>query len=831
MCACLVQARSELDLRVGAAFTRFQTLRLQKRFDSLSVEGASITSVISYGPCQFPTLGFVVERWARIQTFIPEDFWKIDMTILLNADGTPAAQQPTPANEQQQQSTTNNNGNPYNNNNNNNSRQHQGQLKSVSLVWKRVRLYDRQLTMALYESALDAGEAVVTSLTGRPKSKWRPIPLATVDLQKRASKFLRIGSESLMQAAEALYQQGLISYPRTETEKFSPEFNHHTLIQSFTQVPGEFGNYATKLLTEQKFQLPRAGRNDDKAHPPITPCKAINPEQISDHNQRRIYTLIVKHYLACCSQDARGRETELVLTMGTEEFSAKGLMITERNWLEAYHPWERWSTGQGELPSVQVGTRIRPSALWMNQGSTEPPKALTEVELISLMDKNKIGTDATIAQHISTILDRSYATKDNSQRFHPTKLGISLVEGYNSMGYQLNKPDLRRETENECNLVASGQKNKSDIMGPLLGKMKECFIKANAEAHKLDLAVARHFSRLGSNSQSSTIVSRNFSVCGTCQNFMDLKQQTNNLPAQRGNARGNNTNNIRKKSFLYCNSCNTGHILPSRGTYRPFKKPQSSVNTNVNRDTNRDHMLCPICQFQVLEVTKGDGYDGNGYKFCPKCFSDSPIEFGGGSVDFRCFMCTHSTCSLAGGGSSGGVEGTPVFPCSFCSNGKICLKKTERGYVLSCNQYNANRCQYSIWLPKAANAITVFTTTSEENNANQAQNGMNAQNHQDVCSNCSTQQKTVRKLKFTWKPGSVPPHFDRECVTCILCDSVFRRDMNISLPQRNHVGTSSSRRRNDNSGRVTGRGSSASRGRGRGRDTGRGQGRNNGRSW
>jgi DNA topoisomerase IA len=55
----------------------------------------------------------------------------------------------------------------------------------------------------------------------------------------------------------------------------------------------------------------------------------------------------------------------------------------------------------------------------------------TEVELISLMDKNGIGTDATIATHISTIQSREYAHRDPQQKFHPTKLGIALVEGYN----------------------------------------------------------------------------------------------------------------------------------------------------------------------------------------------------------------------------------------------------------------------------------------------------------------------------------------------------------------------------------------------------------------
>jgi DNA topoisomerase-3 len=66
-----VEARQEIDLRIGAAFTRLQTLTLQPLFPSLR------NSVISYGPCQFPTLGFVVERFLKIQRFVPENFWKI----------------------------------------------------------------------------------------------------------------------------------------------------------------------------------------------------------------------------------------------------------------------------------------------------------------------------------------------------------------------------------------------------------------------------------------------------------------------------------------------------------------------------------------------------------------------------------------------------------------------------------------------------------------------------------------------------------------------------------------------------------------------------------
>jgi DNA topoisomerase-3 len=750
-----VQARSELDLRVGAAFTRFQTMRLQRRFDALgnnnNNNNSSTNNVISYGPCQFPTLGFVVERWARIETFVPEDFWYNEMA--LRADN-----------------------------------------RTIHLTWNRGRLFDRTLTAYLYENCVEAQEAIVTKLHGRPKNKWRPVPLATVELQKRASRFLRMGAETLMAAAEELYHNGYISYPRTETEKFRPEFQHRPLLEQFANLDagGEggarFATYARQLLEQNKFQNPRAGQHDDQAHPPITPCKAVDPNTITDPNQRGVYTLVVKHYLACCSRDAVGRETELTVRMDTEEFTAKGLMILEKNWLEIYEPWERWSTGQGELPPLEVGSRIRPSSLLFKEGRTTPPQPLTEVELITLMDRNGIGTDATIAQHIATIQDRDYVIKDAQTRFHPTKLGIALVEGYNSMGYQLNKPDLRRETEAECNLIATGRKTKEEVVQYLLHKMRTCYEAVTQEARKLDQAVARHFSPLGSNNETMQIIQARFSLCGACNEYTVLKQERNN-PNAGGNA------GVTRRKVAYCNTCRTGWSLP-RGTCRP--KVQDPAGNVANDNRTAPAVRCPICNYQVIQILRGEGYEGNGYHVCPKCFSDPPVEHGGppNGTGFRCFSCTHPSCTLATGTTGGDVE---VFACPFCSTGrregKVCLRKNSRGFVLSCNNYaNGVRCPYTIWLPKECQDVTVLA--GNENNQN------------SLCVRCSSggAGRIVRQITMVWKPGSVPPLLGRECTTCILCDVELRRDLQISLPQPNNqvMARPVQRRNQGSSGRYGG---------------------------
>ena len=112
------------------------------------------------------------------------------------------------------------------------------------------------------------------------------------------------------------------------------------------------------------------------------------------------------------------------------------------------------------------------------------------------------------------------------------------------MGYQLNKPDLRREMEHECNLVAAGLKRKEVIMTPILAKMKDCFQKANAEAHKLDEVAVMHFPILGSNTQGSVVVLEQFNTCGFCRTKMQLKETQNS-----------NASSVHQRKLLFCASC------------------------------------------------------------------------------------------------------------------------------------------------------------------------------------------------------------------------------------------------------------------------------------
>ena len=100
------------------------------------------------------------------------------------------------------------------------------------------------------------------------------------------------------------------------------------------------------------------------------------------------------------SRDAQGHETTVTIDINGEKFVASGLAVLERNYLEVY-PYDKWS--DKEIANYDIIKEFNPTAVNMIQGETEPPTLLTEADLIALMDKHGIGTDATHAEHIGEV--------------------------------------------------------------------------------------------------------------------------------------------------------------------------------------------------------------------------------------------------------------------------------------------------------------------------------------------------------------------------------------------------------------------------------------------
>ena len=404
-----VDCRQELDLRIGAAFTRFQTMRLQKMFpNNLS------DKLISYGSCQFPTMGFVVERYKAIENFVSEKFWKLKVTH--EVDGC-----------------------------------------KVDFAWKRVRLFHQRAVEVYHDICTENPTARVEECKSKPKNKWRPLPLDTVELEKLASRKLHLSAKTVMSIAEKLYTQGLISYPRTETNIFPKEMELTPLVEAQTGDQ-RWGGFAGRILGEWNGPHPRAGKKSDQAHPPIHPLKSAPGLQ---GDEGRVYEFIVRHFLACVSQDAVGKETTVNIDIAGEKFVGHGLTVLQRNYLEVYI-YDRWS--DKEIIDYEVIREFQPTSTEIVDGNTEAPKLLTEADLIALMDKHGIGTDATHAEHIETVKSREYVFIEERDKLVPGKLAMALVDGYDAMGFFLSKPHLRAGLETDLAEICEGGKSKEEVL-------------------------------------------------------------------------------------------------------------------------------------------------------------------------------------------------------------------------------------------------------------------------------------------------------------------------------------------------------------------------------
>uniref|UniRef100_A0A8C1Z4P1 DNA topoisomerase n=1 Tax=Cyprinus carpio TaxID=7962 RepID=A0A8C1Z4P1_CYPCA len=276
--ALSVDARQELDLRIGCAFTRFQTKYFQGKYGNLD------SSLISFGPCQTPTLGFCVERHDKIQSFKPEAYWVIQAKVSSGKDSP------------------------------------------LTLDWDRVRVFDRDVGQMFVNMAKTAKEAKVDSVSMKEKAKQRPLALNTVEMLRVGSSALGMGPQHTMQIAERLYTQGYISYPRTETTHYPENFDLKGTLKQ--QANNSFWGETVKALLSEGINRPRKGV-DAGDHPPITPMRAASESELGSDGWR-LYDYITRHFIATVSPDCKYLQTTISFSIATEGFTCSGKTLISR---------------------------------------------------------------------------------------------------------------------------------------------------------------------------------------------------------------------------------------------------------------------------------------------------------------------------------------------------------------------------------------------------------------------------------------------------------------------------------------------------------------------
>ena len=529
-------------MRIGCSFTRFQTKFFHEKYGDLD------SSLISYGPCQTPTLAFVIQRHDAILSFQPQPYWVLDVTVLSPNSGG-----------------------------------------KMHLSWSRERELDRNRAVFLLSQVRGARHAKVTSTGSSVRSKPSPHALNTVELLKICSSAYGIGPHSTMQLAERLYTQGYISYPRTETSVYPPSFDLRAVL-TMQQNNRVWGDYAVRLL-KSGLKKPKGGK-DVGDHPPITPMRLAQPGDV-EGDTWKIYEYICRHFLGTLSGELRYEHLNVQLTAGDEKFSWSGNRVLEPGFT-AVMTWLSMSD------DVMVGGQLKENdecgvieAQLLERKTTAPPY-LSESDLIGLMEKNGIGTDSSIPQHINNICLRNYVKITSERRLVPTQLGIVLIHGYQRIDPELVLPTTRANVEKVLNEIASGKRQFEQVLDDTIEKYRQKFVYFTSNVDDMDQLFQASFTTLAETGKP-------FSRCGTCRRYLK--------------------HIVQRPQRLYCNNCNQTFALPQYGKIQTFKDER-----------------CPLDQFQLLLCETGE----NSFVFCPQCYNCPPYE--DMAKASACTRCTDKNC-------------------------------------------------------------------------------------------------------------------------------------------------------------------------------------------
>ncbi|WP_026066374.1 type I DNA topoisomerase [Actinoalloteichus spitiensis] len=406
---------------------------------------------LSAGRVQSVATRIVVERERERMAFVSAEYWNIAAVL----DGGPEAQPRTfPARLVNVDGDRLATGRDFGSD---------GRLRSGDV---RVLGEDEARQLA---RGLDGAELAVSSVEEKPYTRRPYAPFMTSTLQQEAGRKLRFSAERTMRTAQRLYENGYITYMRTDSTTLSD-----TAMSAARSQAAEL--YGDRYLSPQPRQYTRKVKNAQEAHEAIRPAGEVfrTPGEVAgelETDEFRLYELIWQRTIASQMADARGT-TLSVRISGTARggercvFAASGRTITFAGFLKAYvESVDSEAGGEADdaerrLPVLTEDQRVTASSLEPEGHSTNPPPRFTEASLVKALEELGIGRPSTYASIISTIQDRGYVWRRGSALV-PSWVAFAVVGLLERHFGRLVDYDFTAGLEDELDGIAAGRQERT----------------------------------------------------------------------------------------------------------------------------------------------------------------------------------------------------------------------------------------------------------------------------------------------------------------------------------------------------------------------------------
>ena len=324
-----------------------------------------------------------------------------------------------------------------------------GTLKSKDLIHLDKKSADQ------YIKELDEKAWVVSDVIEKPYTKSPPAPFITSTLQQAGISKLRVSASQIMSVAQKLYENGYITYMRTDSINLSAE----ALNASRNEIEKLYGK---DYLPAKPIAYKSKVKNAQEAHEAIRPAgsKFIHPDTLKsklDKREYELYKLIWSRTVACQMNAAKLLTTQIHITNNDFKFLAKGKTIQFDGYLKVYQD----SSKDGDdviLPKLKKGNSVAFDNAIAKEHKTKPIPRYTEASLVKELENLGIGRPSTYASIISTIINRGYVTR-NKGTLIPTFTGFAVVKFLEKYFDQLINLQFTAEMEDELDAISRSDKN------------------------------------------------------------------------------------------------------------------------------------------------------------------------------------------------------------------------------------------------------------------------------------------------------------------------------------------------------------------------------------
>ena len=551
------EARAIIDAVIGFSSTREVTNTFRPILTEIN------NKFVSIGRVQTSLLYLIYLRDLEIEQFVPEPYW----TIIAN-------------------------------------------LEHKSHIIKAVHTknpFDKEKeseAKAIFQKIKNEKIAIILNNTKESALINPPMPLNTSKALVLLTKILRTSAKSVMNAMNSLYLNQIISYPRTDSDKYNSNFNHIQYLEKF-KPHMNYGSYAVKLFKENRLK-PTIGKVDAGDHPPITPLVSLEQasSKLENNLQQKVYDILARHYLALFGEKAKELRIKLKVSIKDELFTSRIVSLTQSGFYEIA-PFLKKSY----QPAFEIEAKELPvNEIILDNKETQPPPHYTDTTLLKLMEREHLGTKSTRPTIIKILLDRKLTYNIAKNSFKITEWGKFLIQELIKVWLPFLKPEFTRFVENLLEDVKERRKTKDNVVATVKKIFLALFDKFRNEKNAITLKFDSVKDNLKATMQQTS--QKNFpqttSKCPTCKNH-PMKLVTTS----------------QKKRFLACSdrSCKTYLSVPKTGRITILKST-----------------ACLKCGFNVFKIQKSKNNKSHIYYICPKCWNDSFEDEG---VNGFCSNCTN----------------------------------------------------------------------------------------------------------------------------------------------------------------------------------------------